>query len=299
MPLLQSTRQAQFQLLRTLEHQTCRSALSKLVWMTDSMNIAANRRIGSLIPRMLHGHCYQKMLNRTCLIQYCKSSVFITTRQMSMCLQTGDWHTECCMQPCSPRLLMHCNCWCQQDNQLWPAYDSSTSNFSSGRRLFLEHTFNQVWCSLLRRRQLGKRYWPPNLHTKNHTISHGLWNAQTFIHGWASPWACSLAMQGKENELSKLLGCLDRAIHGARFSPCVLKNVLEIAEGVNNIRLDQGCNSDRLTARLQASHLYGDASFINEAWSHTNPTRFTPTRLALVATAVRNGSPCAIQPTFW
>lgn len=92
---------------------------------------------------------------------------------------------------------------------------------------------------------------------------------------------------------------MDRAIREADWQPRPLDTVVDIAKGINQIRLNHGEEPERLTQSFGYSHVHGDSTYIDESWGRTNPLRFTPTSLASVAADIRNGVVSSRLATFW
>ena len=106
-------------------------------------------------------------------------------------------------------------------------------------------------------------------------------------------------LKGGENRMSELLGSLDHALRESGWRQRPFEAVVDIAKGINRIRLNHGDDHERLTKSFGYSHLHGNASYIDDAWGRTNPMRFTPNRLAVVAADVRNGIHSSTLATFW
>lgn len=92
---------------------------------------------------------------------------------------------------------------------------------------------------------------------------------------------------------------MDHAVRASGRANRPIHGVLDIAKGINRIRLNHGDDHDRMTASFGHSHLNGDVEYVDESWSRTNPMRFTPTRLATVAADIRNGTHQPRLATFW
>ena len=106
-------------------------------------------------------------------------------------------------------------------------------------------------------------------------------------------------MQKNENQLAGLLRLFDNAVRGpaSRGRPPQLDEIIRVAKDVNQIRFDQGDDSDRMSQAFRRALLGMDDTYTDAAWGRRSSSRYTPTSITQIASAAAHQSDKGV--TLW